>query len=343
VSSATAAEPPLISVVLPFKDAELTLEESLVSILAQTFRRFELIAINDHSSDCSVACLRRQLDPRVKLMTNPGTGIVAALNHGIAMAKTLWIARMDADDIMHPSRLQLQWDYLQQHPHLVLLGTGARLFPEELVTYGYREYMRWQNSCNSEQQIADEIYLESPFAHPTVIFNKAVVARAGGYRQGPFPEDYELWLRLHQGGHAMAKLPHVLLHWRESQQRTSRVDPRCSRQAFDQIRAEYLAQEPRLCQQKHNFVIWGAGRRTRQRCAHLLERGFKPRAWVDIDEKKVGNQLAGVPVVAAEWLEALSPKPLVLIYVANHGARERCALALESWGYQRGLDYLPVG
>jgi hypothetical protein len=89
-------------------------------------------------------------------------------------------------------------------------------------------------------------------------------------------------------------------------------------------------------------VIWGAGRRTRKRCAHLLAIGYQVQAWVDIDPKKIGNRLEGVPVVAPDWLRR-RPKPLVLCYVTNHGARDLIARDLHAMGYRRSSDYLMVG
>ena len=202
--------------------------------------------------------------------------------------------------------------------------------------------MIWQNACLSARDIAEELYVEAPFAHPSVMFRAARVRALGGYRQGPFPEDYELWLRLHRAGHLMAKLPQVLLHWRDSAQRTSRVDPRYSREAFDRLRAEYLARDPRLRSRRDHFVIWGAGRRTRKRCAELLARGLQPRAWIDVDPRKIGNRVAGAPVLTADCLEK-APHPFVLSWVRNHGARGLIARRLESMGYRRGHDYLMVG
>ena len=89
-------------------------------------------------------------------------------------------------------------------------------------------------------------------------YRRAAVVRAGGCRQGDFPEDYDLWLRLHQSGHRMAKLPVVLLDWRDSPARLSRTDPRCSREAFDRLRARYLAREPLLLNgQRRNELVTG--------------------------------------------------------------------------------------
>ncbi len=335
---------PQISVLLPFRNTEETLDECLDSIRDQTLGDYELLAVNDHSTDGSRqrVAARADGDPRIRLIDNRGKGLVDALNSGLHMAKAPLVARMDADDIMHPERLQRQHTHMARHPELALLGCATRLFPEHLILNGYREYVRWQNSCNTPEQIADEIYIESPFAHPGVVFRKRIVDLVGGYRDGPFPEDYELWLRLHRAGHAMAKLPEVLLDWREYPSRTSRVDNRYSREAFDQLRAEYLAQEPRLLKRR-NLAIWGAGRKTRKRCKPLLRKDFKPVAWIDIDPKKIGNRLEGVPVVSPEWLEQAAPKPFVLVYVANHGARELISRDLHRYGFKRGKDYLMVG
>lgn len=335
----------LISILLPFHNAEQTLDECLESIRDQSFRSYQLLAVNDHSSDGSVEAVTAwaAADSRIRLLHSPDRGIVSALNHGLSHAMAPLVARMDADDIMHRDRLLRQYEYLTLHPELTLLGCGAHLFPEAHVQNGYREYMRWQNGCNDPDQIADEIYLESPFAHPSVIFKRDVIISLGGYRQGSFPEDYDLWLRLHQAGHRMAKLPDILLEWREYPERTSRTDERCSREAFDRLRGAYLAKEPRLLEREKNFVIWGAGRKTRKRCRHLMDFGFKPRAWIDIDPRKIGNIIEGVPVVSPDWLLLQDQRPLVLVYVANHGARDLIARDLQAMGFQRGGDYLPVG
>lgn len=147
---------------------------------------------------------------------------------------------------------------------------------------------------------------------------------------------------MHQAGLGMAKLPEILLDWRDSPRRLSRIDPRCSQQAFGQLRAHYLAGDPRL-NSGRPLAMWGAGRKTRQRCRLLLERGFMPVASVDIDPKKIGNRIQGVPVVEPAWLLQQHPKPLVLVYVRNHGAREWIQSFLEKAAYQRSRDFLFVG
>jgi glycosyltransferase involved in cell wall biosynthesis len=335
--------PPAISIVLPFRDAAATLPECLESIRCQTFADFELLAIDDGSADGSAALVQHsaQQDDRVRLLQPGRVGLVAALNVGLAQARAALIARMDADDLMHAERLAAQQAYLEQHPEIALVATQVELFPPERIRAGYREYVRWQNQCLTPQQIADNIYVESPFAHPSVMLRRSVIAQLGGYAEGPFPEDYELWLRMQQAGMPMAKLDRVLLSWRERDDRASRVDPRYARAAFDALRARFLGRDPRVRGQRP-LVIWGAGRRTRLRARHLLDQGAQPIAWIDIDPHKIGHVVWGLPVCPPGWLDQ-RPRPFVLIYVTSHGAREFAAGLLAQWGYRIGQDYLAVG
>jgi len=335
---------PSLSILLPFRDAAETLPDCLNSIRRQTLTDFELLAVDDHSRDSSASIVGSYAreDPRFRLLHARTQGLVAALNHGLREARSDLIARMDADDLMLYRRLELQYAYLNSHPEIGVLGTRVQAFSHEPIRAGLTEYIRWQNSCVSPRQIADDIYLESPFAHPSVMFRRAPIMAAGGYRHGMFPEDYDLWLRLYRQEVRMAKLPQVLLRWRDRPQRVTRTDPRCSRQAFDKLRAAALARDPRLHDPQRQLVIWGAGRKTRQRAVLLLEHGFRLRAWVDIDPRKIGNNIKGVPVVAPQWLRR-EPKPLVLCYVASHGARELIEAQLSKYGYQKGRNYLQVG
>lgn len=335
---------PHISVLLPFYNAETTLAETLDSIQGQTFRDFELIAVDDGSTDGSaqLVAARAADDARIRLLQPGRRGVVGAMNAALATARAPLAARMDADDLMAPERLAAQYLLMWERPELAAVGTQVRLFPEHLIQDGFSEYIRWQNGCVSSEEIADAIYVELPIAHPSLLFRREAVIALGGYRDGPFPEDYELLLRLHHAGHAMAKVARVLLHWRDSPGRLTRTDPRYSRDAFDRLRADYLARDPRL-HGGRALAFCGAGRRTRKRARLLLEKGFRPLAWIDIDPRKIGNRVQGAPVHPPEWLAGRGEKPFVLSYVTNHGARETIAAQLEAMGYRRGRDYLMVG
>jgi len=331
---------PLVSVLLPLHDAAETIADCIESVLAQTLTDFEIIAVNDFSTDDSLRILQQYRDDRIRFIDNECRGLVSALNTGLGCCRAPLIARMDADDIMYSNRLAKQYEYMRRHHDVVLVAAQVRKFPESSIRNGYREYMRWQNSVLSCEDIYNQIYIESPFAHPSVMFRRDSVIAAGAYRHGEFPEDYELWLRLLHMGHRMEKLPHILLDWRESETRLSRVSDNYSRDAFDKVRARYLSQDTRI----HNrpIAFWGAGRKTRQRVKYLLDKGFEPTVWIDIDPKKIGNLIHGVEVVEPAWLES-SDNTFVLNYVTNHGARDIARNYLERIGYVIGQDYLEVG
>jgi glycosyltransferase involved in cell wall biosynthesis len=327
---------------MPIRNVESTLREAMDSINAQSFRDFELVVVNDHCKDQSESIFKDFPDPRFRIIQNPGMGLVDALNYGVANCRTGWIVRMDGDDIMHAKRLEHLWNVVSHSPELDLVANRVELVSLKPLSDGYVEYMRWQNNVLTQREIDLNIYVESPFSHPGVMFKKSTFNLLGGYREGDFPEDYELWLRMHQHGARMVKIPKNLLFWRDSPQRLSRNHSSYRRSAFDNLRARFLARDRRL---RHGrpLVFWGAGRKTRKRSQLLMDKGFQPGAWVDIDPKKIGNRINNVKVEEPCWLQQQDPRPFVLIYVTNHGAREQISTMLEEFGYEAGKDYLAVG
>jgi glycosyltransferase involved in cell wall biosynthesis len=334
---------PSVSIVLPFRNAASTLPACLDSIHQQTFKEFEVLLVDDGSDDGSAELIRKRMngDGRFRLLQPGRVGLVAALNHGVAHARSRLIARMDADDVMHPERLQLQNDFLSRHPDISLVSCQVDLFPRHAIRNGYREYVRWQNRCVEPEHIATNIYVESPLPHPSVMMRKSALEDVGGYQDGPFPEDYDLWLRMHAAGHRMAKVPRVLLSWRDYPERTSRVDPRYRSEAFDELRASYLGRDPRV-RGTREVVVWGGGRPARLRVRRLMDKGVRVHAWLDVNPRRIGRTIWGLPVHPPEWLDQ-DPRPFVLVYVTSHGAREEIADALVGWGYRPGEDYLAVG
>jgi glycosyltransferase involved in cell wall biosynthesis len=326
---------------MPVYNAANTLDECLDSIFRQTLQDFEIVAVDDLSTDESLAVLQSYHDPRLRIIENKEKkGIVPALNLGLQHCRSDLVARMDADDVMYAARLEKQLAVFDADRKITLCATQARKFPVEIIKPGYVEYMRWQNACLTVQDIENQIYIESPFAHPTVMFRKSRIVELGAYKNGDFPEDYELWLRLFHAGERMMKLEEVLLDWRESENRLSRISPRYSDVAFEKLRARYLAKDKRL--QHRQIVFWGAGRKTRQRMQHLVEQGIRPGAWIDIDHKKAGSEYLGAKTFLPGWLLQQKEKPLVLNCVRNHGARDHCRQFLDAAGYEMGIDYLDI-
>ncbi len=204
---------PTVSVLLPVYNSERYVREAIGSVLAQTFSDFELITVDDGSTDGSLQILREfaQRDARVRVISRPNTGIAGALNDAIAVARGEFLARMDADDISMPARFQLQVDFMRQHPDVVLLGSRVQL----VEPYGSPVYET--DHALDHETIDRDLLLGVGWAvvHPVAMMRTSAIQRAGGYRPDRVPiEDLDLFLRLTEIGRA-ANLPDILLHYRQ--------------------------------------------------------------------------------------------------------------------------------
>ena len=201
---------PDVSVVMPVHDGQRWLSQAIDSILAQTHRDLELIVIDDGSQDQTPAILDSfaHRDGRVRVVTQAKLGIVAALNRGIAAAAAPLIARLDADDVALPSRLELQLAEFRQRSRLVLLGSLAEKIDDE----GQRTGTMGQDF--GRRNLKAGLRTRNPFVHSSVMFDKAVAQRCGGYRMAfEGAEDFDLWLRMSEAGE-VAIAPTILTQYR---------------------------------------------------------------------------------------------------------------------------------
>lgn len=331
-----------ISVLLPVYNAENTLPEAIESILGQTEQDWELLVVDDGSSDRSPDIIRRYADrdDRVKPLFRPRAGIVAALNFGLEQAGGSYIARMDADDISLPDRLEKQRRFLDTHPDIGLTACLVEHLGDKQRKAGYARYVRWINTQVRPEAIALNRFIESPLAHPSVMFRRQLVQDFGGYRDGPFPEDYELWLRWLEADVKMEKVPETLLQWRDEPGRLSRTHERYSMRAFYRTKAKYLSRWLKDHNPHHpQVIIWGAGRTTRKRADMLTEYGVEITHYVDIDPNKIGHVIHGRTVLSPE--EVPDPGQAFIVgYVGSHGANAIIRQHLQQKGYRLGTDYI---
>jgi len=333
---------PAVSVVLPVWNGADVVERAVRSILDQTFHDFELVVLDDGSTDDTPEILRtlRKQDPRIRVLRMPHGGIVSALNRGCRAARAPVIARMDADDISLPERLERQYRFLRERPEIGVAAARVGFEGNVEQAAGLEHYIRWNNSLCSTEEIALNRFIEAPVIHPSVMFRRDLLQRFGGYREGPFPEDYDLWLRWMDAGVRFAKLPEVLLLWTDSASRLTRTDPRYSDENLFRCKAPYLARWLERNNPHHpEIVVWGAGRTTRKRVAHLAACGLRIIAWVDVDPRKIGNRIQNAPVIAPDDL----PPPGACFLVSCVGvrdAREDIRRRLRRRGWIEGVHFI---
>lgn len=354
--------PPKVSVALPCYNAGQTLPAALDSLLAQTLpdfeTDFEIVAVDDGSLDNTwdILIAYAGRDARLRPMRLPHQGVALAGNAAVAQCRAPFIARMDADDISLPRRLELQCALLDADPTLDLVTGLVRFGGDRQTRQGYAAHVDWLNSLRTHDDISLSRFVESPLANPSVMFRRASFERFGGAQDNlsgaaPFPEDYEQWLRWLSLGARVGKVGEDILIWNDPPSRLSRTGAEYSVEAFSRIKAGYLWDWLATHNPQHpEVVVWGAGRVSRKHLDPLAALGLRVRAYIDIDPKKIGQRVHGAPVLGREALPPCpadashSPAtPFVLVNVASRGAREEIMQWLAGRGYRAGERCVAVG
>ena len=317
---------PAISVLVPVRDARPWLETSLASLWRQTFRDFEVVAIDDGSSDGSGELLETiaRGEPRLRVLRREPAGLPAALNAGLAVARGELIARHDADDLSHRQRLELQHHVLARTPEIGVLGTRLRVFPVGEPWVGMRRWAAWHNGLLTHADIAREVLVDSPLAHATAMIRRAPLEQVGGWVERGWPEDVDLWLRLIEHGVRFAKLPRALYSWRQLPHSATRRE-RYRQERFDALRLDSLRRG--LLAGEPTVTVVGVG--------HGLKRGC---GLLEGDGRAVTRVGAGHPTPAA--MAALAA-PVVMVFGAPP-ARARWREALVGSGWNEGRAFVFV-
>ena len=329
---------------MPLKNQDSYLEECLQSIEGQRFKDWELVVVDDHSKDNSRLKIGdwAKRDSRIRVFENKGTGLSDSLNLGIERAQADLIARMDADDVMTSDRLKKQFDFLSVRNRVGLVGCRVNNLNDsnDVQFRGYKLYVEWLNSVKTFRQISLNRFVESPLAHPSVLFRKELILRFGGYKKGLFPEDYELWLRWLEAGVVMEKLDDNLLHWRDHKERASRTMPNYTKEAFQRVKAKYCANWLKA-ELAENFPIsaWRAGRVARSQVYFLQEQGIEISRFYDVDPKKIGTRKNGILVHSNSEIPSPGAEFLLILCGARK-ARRIIEEFLAARGYELGKNHL---
>lgn len=329
---------PRVSVLLPVRNAESTLEACLGSILRQSEPDWECVVVDDGSDDRSLALARHfaARDGRFRVDAASHEGLVASLNRGLSLCRAPIVVRMDADDWMRRDRLALQCAVLDGRPDLDAVGAHPRVFPRRGLPDGRRRYESWLHSLRDAADVHRDRFIECPVAHPTLAIRTGTL-RALAYRDRGWPEDWDLLLRLLRRGPRVGMIARRLLGWRDLPGRLSRTDARYAQDRFTACRAwhlhrDFLAAAPR-------YLLWGHGRTGRSLRKALEALGHRAAAIVEVHPRRIGETIRGAPVVAPEALRDQPELPLV-VSVAGAGPRARIRAALAAMGLREGERFV---
>jgi len=333
-----ATLPPRVSVLIPARDAARTITPCLRSVQRQSETAWECVVIDDGSDDDTAGTVERfaDRDPRFRLVRRDRRGLVDSLNDGVARCRASWIARMDADDLMHRRRLQDQLDLLRARPRLDAVGTHVRLFPRAALGPGMRAYEAWLNAVRDTGDVARERWIECPVAHPTLTIRTALL-RAAPYRRSDWPEDYDLILRLLRDGRSIGVVPRRRHAWRVHSRRLSRSDERYGSERFTRCKAYDLART--VLAGVGQYALWGYGHTGRALRAALADEGRRVATIVEVHPGRVGNVIHGAPVIAPDALDRRLHTPLI-VSVAGAGPRARIRSFLAARGFVELRDFV---
>jgi len=311
----------LVSIVIPFKDTARYLPECLDSILAQTYPHWEVLAVDDGSTDNSAQVLDSYAkgDSRIRWFPNRGQGVIQALQTGYAQNRGPLVSRMDSDDFMGPRRLGTMVDSLKEHGPGHLAVGQVRYFAQQGVGPGYRRYEKWLNRLTASGENFSEIYKECVIPSPCWMAHRSDFEACGGFANNVYPEDYDLCFRFYKGGLKVIPCQEVLHHWRDHGARATRTHIHYAENSFLDLKLHYFTQLDH--KRERPLVVWGAGSKGKAIAQYFLERQLA-FFWVCDNQKKIGQKIYGKELLHYGALETVE-NPQIIVAVANGSAQKQ--------------------
>ncbi|WP_338733769.1 glycosyltransferase family 2 protein [Mangrovimonas cancribranchiae] len=305
----------LISILTPFKNTTKYLPECIESILKQTYTNWELIIVDDGSTDNSYEVVKAyaELDNRIKLFKSDGVGIIEALRFALSKANGELITRMDSDDIMPNYKLEKLRESLVKHGKShVALGL-VRYFNETGISNGYLKYEKWLNKLTMKGRNFSEIYKECVIPSPCWMVYKSDLLHCEAFNPNRYPEDYDLTFRFYKYGLTCIPCDTILHHWRDYGSRTSRTHEHYAQNYFLDIKLNYFLEID--YDNKRPLAIWGAGFKGKHIAKSLISKNI-PFFWICNNPNKINKKVYKQPMLPFEYLKQLE-NPQSIITVAN--------------------------
>ncbi|WP_452603084.1 glycosyltransferase family 2 protein [Pontimicrobium sp. MEBiC06410] len=327
----------LISILIPFKNTEVYLEACIDSITLQSYTNWELLIVDDHSTDASNSIVKSyaEKDSRITLLNNEGKGIINALKLAFKHAKGDYITRMDSDDIMASNKLEVLLCKLKTNGKQHVSTGLVRYFSEKGISEGYKKYETWLNRLTTHGTNYSEIYKECVIPSPCWMLHRDDLLAIDAFNPTRYPEDYDLTFRFYQQNYKIVPCDVILHYWRDYGTRASRTDANYAENSFIAIKLHYFLKLD--YNNSRPLVVWGAGRKGKTIAKKLIAKTI-PFIWICDNPKKIGKHIYEQELKPFNYLEQLK-QPQSIISVANPDEQKKIKHYLKTQNCSPMQDY----
>lgn len=327
----------MVSIVIPFKNTEAFLEDCLDSICIQTYHNWEVLAVDDGSTDSSWQLVKNYSikEPRIKIFKSKGDGIIPALQTAYNNASGKFVTRMDSDDIMLPTRLEYMVNKLEENgPGHIAVGL-VKYFSNRGISDGYSRYEKWLNNLTQLGTNFSEIYKECVIPSPCWMVYRIDFENAGGFKPERYPEDYDLTFRFFENQLKIIPCNELLHYWRDYDNRTSRTHEHYAQNYFLDIKMDYFL---KLSYNSNRLlVLWGAGYKGKTIAKKLIALDID-FTWLCDNPKKIDKSIYHKKMNHFSMLESLN-NPQSIVTVANEEAQQKIRAYLRELKQKEMTDY----
>lgn len=328
---------PLVSILMPVKNAAPFIRDCLDSILTQSFTSWELIAVDDHSTDQSINIIEdySKNDQRINLLHNDGVGIISALRMAYSNSSGTFMTRMDADDIMTPHKLSVLYKNLENCEHGHLSIGQVKYISDDNLGDGYKRYETWLNRLTSTGSNFEELYRECAIPSPCWMLHRDDLDQIGAFDSDIYPEDYDLAFRMYQGGLKCIPCQEQIHLWRDHAKRSSRTQDHYADNRFLSLKCHHFIHQD--YQASRPLLVWGAGRKGKDIVKILLEADIELH-WICDNSNKWGHNIFGLELHPISYLNQLD-NPLIIVAVSNQKEAMNIELHLKKMGLKTMCDF----
>ena len=331
-------EQPLVSIIMAVKDTEPYLPDCLDSIVNQTYDNWELLAVNDHSTDATPEILKAysEKDARIQFLNSDRPKLIPTLQVGYAQAKGELINRMDSDDIMPLDKIEtLVNEWMKYGKGYVIAGGTEHFVEEGEVGDGFLRYERWLNEVARTSTHYQQIYKECVIPSHCWLMHKEDFDAVEAFDPIIYPEDYDLCFRMYRKGLKIIGIDKILHHWRDRSNRISRTWDEYKDNRYFEMKLRFFYEIDRV--QNRPLVLWGAGRNGKD-MAKLIHSYDDAFFWVCDNEKKIGKDIYGVTMNHFDIIPTLN-HPQIMIVVSSPDGKKEIQAKLDDWQKQPVKDY----